>query len=295
MSSRNPFVVGLPIYNEEANLQALLGSLVDEPGLCRLIGVDDCSSDGSYAILRAAQAADDRVIALQNPERSGQLAAWLLAARTAETETIVFVDADAMPDRGAAAALVRAIENDPAVVAASGRVVPDRISGRWPPARFRSAVLHRVRALGQPKEAIIGRFFAVRREWFLRAVTRTDIIANDAYIGALATRAKLSVRYVPAAVCRYVEVHSAFDFAAQRQRADAGYAQLERLGILEASDGPGIASYVLAVVRECFADPIGGIAWIVLQVRARFLKAYRVSGRDRGSWEIQATTKRSIE
>jgi glycosyltransferase involved in cell wall biosynthesis len=295
MPNSDRFVVALPIYNEEANLEALLRSLVDEPGLEQLIGVDDRSTDRSFAILQAAQASDERVLALQNPERSGQLAAWILAARTAKTDTIVFVDADAIPERGASAALVRAIGDDPSVVAASGRVVPDRVSGRWPPARFRSAVIHRVRSLGHPKVAIIGRFFAVRREWFLSAVTRSDIIANDAYIGALAARKHLQVRYVPAAVCRYVEAHSAFDFAAQRQRADAGYAQLERLGILRANDGPSLAACLLAVAREALADPIGAIGWGALQVRARFLHAYRVSGRDRGAWEIQTTTKRSID
>jgi glycosyltransferase involved in cell wall biosynthesis len=288
-------VVALPIYNEEANLAAVLRMLADEPGIEQLIGVDDRSSDRSFAILQAAQVANERVLALQNPERSGQLAAWILAARAAKTETIVFVDADAMPDRGAPAALVRAIGSDRSVVAASGRVVPDGVSGQWPPARFRSAVLHRVRSLGHPKEAIIGRFFAVRREWFLDAMARSDIIANDAYIGALAARERLQVRYVPAAVCRYVEARSSFDFAAQRQRADAGYAQLRRLGILRSGDCPSPAAYLAAVLREALADPVGGVSWAALQVRARFLNAYRVSGGNRGAWETQTTTKRSID
>jgi biofilm PGA synthesis N-glycosyltransferase PgaC len=287
--------VALPIYNEAANLGALLAMLSREPEVVTVIGVDDHSTDDSFEILRSAQSRDSKIVALQNPERSGQLAAWLLAARSARTEVIAFVDADALPERGAIASLVRTIEGDPAVVAASGRVIPDRTSGRWPAARFRASILHRVRALGYPKEAIIGRFFAVRRAWFVESIVRPDIIANDAYVGALAARAKLSVRYVPEAVCRFVEANSAFDFAAQRQRADAGYAQLRELGILHESDGPRLHDYLLALLAEGLRDPVGAVAWIALQLRSRSLLAYRPSGRDAGAWEVQSTTKRSIE
>jgi hypothetical protein len=96
-------------------------------------------------------------------------------------------------------------------------------------------------------------------------------------------------------VCRYVEARSSFDFAAQRQRADAGYAQLRRLGILRSGDCPSLVAYLAAVLRETLADPVGGVSWAALQVRARFLDAYRVSGGNRGAWETQTTTKRSID
>jgi len=293
--SKVSFTVALPIYNEEANLDALLRMLTNEPGLVSIFAVDDHSTDRSRSILDDWERQDARVRPMQNPERSGQLAAWILAARTAQERIIVFIDADAMPDPGAIAELVAAIDRDPAVVAASGRVIPDRSSGAWPPARFRARVLHRVRLLNRPKEAIIGRFFAVKRTWFLETIRRPDIIANDAYLGASAARAGMRVCYVPRAICRYVEADSVFDFAAQRQRADAGYSQLAELGVLRDADGPHAIEYLFALMREAVADPIGAVSWVVSQMKARRLPAYRISGRDRGGWETQASTKRSLD
>ena len=167
-------------------------------------------------------------------------------------------------------------------------------SRSWAAARFRAEVVHRLRALQLPRHTIMGRFFAVRREWFLATARRSDIIANDAYLGGAAQRAGRISRYVPAAVCYYGEAQTTFDFAAQRQRADAGYAQLRAMSVIEPSDEPRFVDYLRVVAVAAAADPIAASSWIGEQIKGRRLRAYRVSGRDEGSWEIQASTKRRL-
>lgn len=287
--------VGLPIYNEEANVGSLIDFLLTEPGIVRIVAVDDRSSDRSYELVTERARRDPRVIALQAPERGGQLAAWKLAAERAETDSIVFIDADSLPARGAVASLAEAVANEPTIAAASGRVEPDAASSTWPAARFRADVLHRVRALQRPKEAIIGRFFAVRRAWFIATVTRSDIIANDAFLGASASRQHLRAVYVPEARIRYCEARTTFDFAAQRQRADAGYRQLRELGILCRTDAPSGSQYARCLAISAARDPLGAAVWIAEQMKSRRLKAYRPSGKDEGAWEIQTSTKRRVD
>ncbi|MBD5635938.1 MAG: hypothetical protein IAI49_15835, partial [Candidatus Eremiobacteraeota bacterium] len=142
---------------------------------------------------------------------------------------------------------------------------------------------------------LIGRFFAVRRGWFLETATRSDIIANDAYLGGAAQRAGLRSRYVPEALCYYGEAQTSFDFAAQRQRADAGYAQLRQAGVLVPSDEPAAYDYARVLAAAAIRDPAGAFAWAREQLKARGLRAYRPSGRDAGAWEIQASTKRRLD
>lgn len=286
--------IGLPVFNEEANLAALLRFLVEEPGLDEIVAVDDCSTDESLEILTRFARRYDRIAVLRAAERSGQLAAWRSAAEATTAAAICFVDADAIPARGACAILFEALERDARLVVVSGRTTPDADSLRWPAARFRAELVHRLRALQLPRHAIIGRFFAVRRDWFLETALRSDIIANDAYLGGAAERAGRTSRYLPQAVCYYGEAQTTFDFAAQRQRADAGYAQLRDLGVIERSDEPQLADYLRVVASAALFDPLAALAWTGQQLKGRRLRAYRASGKDAGSWEVQTSTKRAL-
>lgn len=286
--------VGIPVFNEEANLADLLQFLIEEPGIDEIVAVDDRSTDGSHAILRDFESRHSKLRVTQATERSGQLAAWRTAAEACVSESICFIDADAVPAPGACAILFEALEGGLRLAVVSGRTVPDAHSRLWAAARFRAELVHRLRALQLPRHTIMGRFFAVRRAWFLATAQRSDIIANDAYLGGAAERAGLASRYVPAAVCYYGEAQTTFDFAAQRQRADAGYAQLRAMGVIEPADEPRFTDYARVVTAAAVADPIAASSWIAEQIKGRRLRAYRVSGRDEGSWEIQSSTKRRL-
>ena len=286
--------VALPIHNEAANLPSLLEMLQRETGFDEIVAVDDCSSDESLAILTEFAARVPRLRVERSDVRRGQLAAWRRAAETSSAEHVCFIDADAMPRIGAIECLFSALDADAATVLVSGRVEPDLASVRWAPARFRASALHRLRALQYVRDSAIGRFFAVRRAWFLENAVRTDIIANDAYLACRAARGGLISRYVPNASCRYAEARTTRDFAAQRQRANAGYAQLRAMALLERRDEPDGGAYLRVLASSAYADPLGAAAWIREQLRSLTMRAYRAVGADDGIWEVQPSTKRAL-
>ncbi len=100
----------VPARNEEANLAALLPTLLRQRGLdLQVVVVDDASEDGTWDVLESAD--DDRLVAVRG---DGPPAGWVgkphalyQAARRATGDVYVFLDADAqLVGDGALATLV---------------------------------------------------------------------------------------------------------------------------------------------------------------------------------------------
>lgn len=284
------FCVGIPAYNESENIGQLLEGLLSDPRVNEIIIADDMSTDGTEQIVAAIAARDSRVRLLRSSGRAGQVAGWLSCARATTADSIVFIDADSTPDPGAVVRLARSLEHSLIV---SGRIEPYSSAGRRG-GRFSAALLDRVRR-SNTAPAIIGRFFAVKRTWFLEACDRTDIIANDMWLACLAMRTGRTPRYVPQAVVRYVPPSDGAEFAAQRQRADAGTKQLRELGVLEKQHLPG-AGVLLNALAYCAYFHGGDLpAWVLSQLAARLRRYYKVpAGMHAGIWEPQTSTKRRV-
>lgn len=286
------FTVGIPAYNEAGNIGELLRSLLADPTIGEIVVSDDLSSDGTDAIVERFANADSRLTLIRGGGRQGQIAGWLNAARASTADTMVFMDADSAPETGAAARLAEARERSGATIV-SGRILPFEDSGARA-GRFAAEMLHRLRKAAKPAGIVIGRFFAVDRRWFLENCTRRDVIANDAFLACLASHQNGRVAYVPEAIIRYVPPCSSADFAAQRQRADAGYRQLREMGLLRAGDVSGAAAIAVAFAGSSVARPLDLFPWLAAQVEARFgRKRYTVPANGHpGIWETQASTKR---
>lgn len=100
---RDPYVtVVVPIYNEVESIPALLAEL--SAGMARtgrsyeIICVDDGSTDGSFALLRAAHLRDPRVIAVRFRRNFGQTPAFAAGFDLARGEWVVTIDADLQND-----------------------------------------------------------------------------------------------------------------------------------------------------------------------------------------------------
>jgi glycosyltransferase involved in cell wall biosynthesis len=94
------FVV--PLFNEVDSLRPLYGLLsdcmraIERP--CEVIFVDDGSRDGSFAVLQALHAEDDRVRVIRLRRNFGQAAAMSAGFELARGEVIVTLDADLQND-----------------------------------------------------------------------------------------------------------------------------------------------------------------------------------------------------
>ena len=176
----------------------------------------------------------------------------------------------------------------------SGRVIPsgDKI---WACSRFGTEATRILRRRETCVETVIGRFFSVERNWLLNTVTRTDFLANDAYLAALALREGRTIHYVDDAVVRYIAVDNFRDFSLQRNRADTGYEELRLSGVLTRGLETAVFYYVSAILAAAIKDPVGAVSWLLCQLRHKFFPIPALHSGIKGTWEPLLSTKRSIK
>jgi glycosyltransferase involved in cell wall biosynthesis len=292
-SSADPvadFSIAIPVYNEERNIAPLLDALLAEGDAASILVSDDGSTDRSREIVERYQLQAPTVVSLTTGGRCGPLEGWRVAIQAARTRIVVLLDADVSPAKGAIRKLVEAVARDETTVVASGRVVARNDLSRFPAARFRAKAMHRLRSLGYVRDAIIGRFAALKREWFLSSIRERGVIACDAYLGCVADAQGLKALYVPEAECYYTEATTIEDFASQRQRADEGYRQLRERGWLTPEQEARFGDYLYVVLNAAKNDPSGAISWTVAQIKSKLRPPYRST--TAGAWEALESTKR---
>ncbi len=91
----------IPCYNAEAFIETAIRSALDQTIPVQVIVVDDCSKDGSFALLQALAATDPRLTVVRQPQNGGPSAARNAALRLVKTPWVANLDADdyLLPDR----------------------------------------------------------------------------------------------------------------------------------------------------------------------------------------------------
>ena len=119
----------IPVYNTEQYLRRCIESVLAQTfSDFELILVDDGSTDASGSICEEFAARDGRV-AVIHQENAGQAAARNAALSAAETEYIVFADADDYVDRNYLSGLIDCIGIDSADLVMSGFLLEDESGG----------------------------------------------------------------------------------------------------------------------------------------------------------------------
>jgi glycosyltransferase involved in cell wall biosynthesis len=140
------FVV--PVYNEHESLPLICGRIAEvlaagpEPyrSSYELILVDDGSTDASFAVAAAIQAADARVRVVQFRRNSGKTAALQAGFRMARGERVVTIDADMQEDPAAVFELLARLDAGYDLVSAWRIKRNDPASKRWPSRLFNAVV-----------------------------------------------------------------------------------------------------------------------------------------------------------
>jgi cellulose synthase/poly-beta-1,6-N-acetylglucosamine synthase-like glycosyltransferase len=126
--------VVVPVFNEGKGVYATIKSLLEQEypaSKLRVIVVDDCSTDDSYAwAKRAEQEAPGRVRAIRNPHNMGKRRGINHAVRQATTEIVVSVDSDAIVEKNAVRRLVARFTH-PDIAAVGGRVNVSNPNENW--------------------------------------------------------------------------------------------------------------------------------------------------------------------
>ncbi len=114
------YSVILPIFNEEKNV----GPLLDEISAAltplgrsfEVLAVDDCSRDGSLAVLRALQADHPQLRVIRHRTNCGQSAAFASGLRLARGEIFITLDSDRQNDPADLPRLLAALQEGVAAV-----------------------------------------------------------------------------------------------------------------------------------------------------------------------------------
>ena len=120
-------LVGIPAYNEEANIGYLLRSLLSQKGrnfvLKEIIVVSDGSTDHTNKKVR--EISDKRIRLITNRGREGQVRAQNRIFKEADTNVVVLFEADTLPsDREHIAKLIEPILADPEVGLVQSNIRP---------------------------------------------------------------------------------------------------------------------------------------------------------------------------
>lgn len=85
----------VPVYNVEEYLEECLESIINQTyGELEIICINDCSTDGSLAVLKEYEQKDSRVVILENEKNGGLAYTRNAGIESAMGEYILFVDSD---------------------------------------------------------------------------------------------------------------------------------------------------------------------------------------------------------
>lgn len=229
--------VGICAFNEERRIGSCLSSVTSQQipegsDLTEVLVVASGCTDGTERIVEAWQTWDARVALVRQPQRMGKASALNEILNQARGELIILLNADAVLQEHALAALIGPFMAEPDVVLACGAPTADDSQERvarvvadfhW---RLHNRTLDAMSRQGLPNHCC-DEFMAMRRG-FVTALPR-DLVNDGAYLGALASLRGSSVRFCPAARV-WVEIpRSVSGFLMQRRRILRGHDQVDSL------------------------------------------------------------------
>lgn len=289
----------IPAYDEADCVADTVRSVLSQSTPpARVIVVDDCSTDGTGDLARAAGAE-----VLRPATNTGSKAgAQNLALHRVRTTYAMAIDADTTLAPDALELLLAPLEADPEVAAACGFVVPRHVSSVWERGRYIEYLLSFT--FYKPAQDYYGTplissgcFSAYRTEMLVAAGGWSERTrAEDMDLTWTFYQRGHRVRFVPEAVCYPIEPHD-YDFLGkQLKRWSHGFVQNVRLhwrGILRLPAlagvvGVAVADAVLASLVYLLVLPVLAVVlspWVLLAYLVdlpALLVPVLVAGRRRG-------------
>lgn len=289
----------IPAYQEAASVADTVRSVLGQTTPpARVIVVDDCSTDGTGDLARAAGAE-----VLRPEVNTGSKAgAQNLALRQVRTTFAMAIDADTTLAPDALELLLAPLAEDPEVAAACGFVVPRHVSSVWERGRYVEYLLSFT--FYKPAQDYYGTplissgcFSAYRTDMLVAAGGWSERTrAEDMDLTWTFYQRGHRVRFVPEAVCYPIEPHDYAFLGKQLKRWSHGFVQnvrlhwrgILRLPMLAGVVGVAVADAVLASLVYLLVLPVLAVVlspWVLLAYLVdvpALLVPVLVAGRRRG-------------
>jgi len=261
----------VPAYNEAASVADTIRSLQAQTAPARqILVVDDCSTDGTGAVAAALG-----VTVVRPPVNTGSKAgAQTFALRYVRTSLTLALDADTVLAQDGIERLLPAFEH-PAVAAACGFVLPQRVRSLWERGRY-IEYLFAFTFYKQIQEyygtpLISSGCFSMYRTELLRSLggwsDRT--LAEDMDLTWSLYQAGHDVRFMPEAVCYPIEPRTFRLMRTQLRRWSHGFIQNVKLHWRSVLTVPYLRSAVAVALWD--ATVAAGLYLIILPILAVLL------------------------
>jgi biofilm PGA synthesis N-glycosyltransferase PgaC len=296
--------IGVCAYNEEKNIRALLGDVLNQKGLpqdIRIIVVASGCTDNTVGIIRGIMSDDCRVELIEEKTRTGKTNAINLILASCHAGLLALVSADVRIPQNSLSELFRAMPDESIGVVGGLPVVENSENGAV--ARSATVIWRLMRQamieLGSRGELsfVMGELYCFRTN--LVEQIPPHVVNDDAYVATFARNRGLKV--VHAAKANFVlKVPSSIsDYIAQRRRVTFGHllikGQMGRFANIEGMALDHTLILARAMIREAASHPCSifrALFLLELEGTVRLLAWLDLrAGRQHLVWNRITTTK----
>jgi len=221
--------IGIPAYNEEKNIKALLTSIITyKPELHELnsiIVVSSGSTDRTNEIVQEMAKKNPIVKLVIEKKRRGQASAYNLLLQNSKADVIIILDADIALFENSIYELLK--EFNKGTFTIGGHILPVLTDNCF--INNLSLIFYLFHNLFSIlfQTKISGKFFALRNN-VIKSIPR-NINCSDAYIQILAEMKNLKVKYSKNAKILAVPPQTILEFIKEQRRITTGHLQLKKI------------------------------------------------------------------
>ncbi|HJU78931.1 MAG TPA: glycosyltransferase [Nitrososphaeraceae archaeon] len=284
--------VGIPSYNEESNIQKILGNVIrsnlDSIDMVEIIISDDSTDDTPNMVEQFKQNHSNKIIFLHDDKRRGAANAWNNIIQHATGEVIVLYDADVIPDANCTVELVGKIDNNVGICASNARPVKDfgiPANGTM----FVSQWLESVRKKQLSEYTVMGRGLSIRSDIAKKISIPEGLIAIDLYLQNKVLEMGYDVIFNPNAIVLFKPTKTFVDFISQVVRAVNGHNQLKNLGY-DMKNQLALKTALKEFFSVASRNPLGALSTCICYIMIPFY-VNRIKNTDSALWHTAKSTK----
>ncbi|HYZ50291.1 MAG TPA: glycosyltransferase [Nitrososphaeraceae archaeon] len=284
--------IGIPTFNEERNILALLRSLETDTSnsqfISEIIISDDSCDNTPKMIDQFMKKSSMRIKFIHHDERRGAAVAWNEIFKESTGDIIILYDADIILERNCTRELVSKINGTVGLCASNQKPIQAKnIIGRA--TTFISKWLESIRSRGLSQYTVMGRALSIRSDLAKKISIPSDIIAIDLYLQCKAVEHGFDIFYNDNAVVYFYPANTMSDFISQVLRAINGHNQIHKyIKSFKFCLSPNIA--LIEAIRTISDDPYGALSLIACYTLVPFY-ILKLKGVNSSKWHVATSTK----